>query len=600
MQMLPIGGCLAMIKYIYLNGRWRFTPVLDQRPENNHSLIQGTTPVYAYPELCRRDWEWVDVPGVWERYGEKYSIFEGICWYCREFEVDGITAGMAARLRFGGVNYRADVYINGQYVGWHESGYTEFVLDVTGFLRNGKNHIAVSVDNRPLIVKWPNDWGYFNYGGIHRDVTLELFEEDYIDKLDVTPDYEPDTGEALLTVSGTVRGGSGQCVSIQLDGKENRIQLGADGSFSETIRYSGLEAWTPEKPVCYEYVVAMGGCEYLCASTGFKRLSTIGGKLLLNGKPYRLNGCCYVYDSPKYGLVMAREQLLIDLGEMKTAGVNAIRTHYPMDQSFYSLCDEMGFLVWIEPNVYCSKPAADVSNTVFSRPEFMENAKNMLREMIAVARRFACVAIYGIGNECNVEHPEAMSFFRGLAAVVRETDSTRLVGYAALYGLIGDMGDLLDVIGINSYYGWYDHISDVCSYQPKKRSGGSIQLEHIDLSEFHKMIDAARLRLPKNLPILLTEFGGDSVPGYYSSAYDLWSEDYHAEVVREMIKASFRHDCINGTFVFAFTDYLDPSKPRNGFWNEFNLKGMLAYNRERKLPFYALQEVYGGLSSTVN
>ena len=106
------------------------------------------------------------------------------------------------------------------------------------------------------------------------------------------------------------------------------------------------------------------------------------------------------------------------------------------------------------------------------------------------------------------------------------------------------------------------------------------------------MIEQMNRELSEDVPILLTEFGADSVPGYLSSARELWSENYHAKVVSSYIEAAHARKDVVGTFVFCFTDYLDPSKPKNGRWNEHNLKGMLSYDRQYKLPYYALQEAY--------
>lgn len=95
------------------------------------------------------------------------------------------------------------------------------------------------------------------------------------------------------------------------------------------------------------------------------------------------------------------------------------------------------------------------------------------------------------------------------------------------------------------------------------------------------------------MPLLLTEFGGDSVPGYRDDLCPLWSENYHARLVEEYIAAWRQHDSVSGGFVFAFTDYQDPSKPMNGRWNGLNLKGILDYDRNEKLPCSALKKMYG-------
>lgn len=579
-----------MKRIVDLNGMWKFTPTHDQRPNNNKNMADGE-PMYAHPALQRTGWENVPVPGVWQKYAEKYSIYEGVCWYFREFELDDLPEGTFANLVLKGVDYRADVYVNGKFAGWHESAYTEFSLDVSALVHSGKNCIAVQVDNRPLMVKWPNDWGYGVYGGIHRDVFLELHSGSFLHSVEVTPDYDVEKACGVLTVHAKA-GGALPCeVTIAL-GEATQTFLCETEEFTAQVASPGISPWSPEQPCLYDLVISVNGSPCKECRVGFRHVECKKKQLLLNGQPTRMNGACYVYDSPRYGLVMAKDQLLADLREMKAANVNAIRTHYPMDDAFYELCDEMGFMVWIEPNVYCSKPANDVTNTVFSQPDFVENAANMVKEMIFGARQFASVVIYGIGNECNTEHPEALPFFTLLAETARKEDATRLMGYASLYGQIGAIGHLVDIMGGNSYYGWYGTIPTFEMEDKREEENGMVKVREADVSELHGMIEQMGRELSEDVPILLTEFGADSVPGYLSSARELWSENYHAHVVSRVIEESRQHPEVVGTFVFAFTDYLDPSKAKNGRWNDYNLKGMLTYERDRKLPFYALQKAY--------
>ncbi len=582
-----------MKKIISLDGKWRFTHVLDQRPDNNHSLYDGEVPLYATDKIYRTDWINVNVPGVWEKYAEKYALFEGVCWYYRTFEVEELTEDTVAQLRFGGVIYRADIYLNNEYVGFHESGYVEFTRDITKFIKQGTNCLALCVDNRPLIVKWPHDWGYFNFGGIHGSVSLELMSGEYIDSLSLTPDYDCEKGQGLLRVKGTLKHFDGSRITVSVAGRTAVLDAKADGEFDEILKIDGINAWTPDEPLLYECTVRIGEEVFEEKRVGFRNIKTQNAKILLNGNPFFCKGCCYLYDSPEHGLTASLEQMRYDLSEMKEAGINAIRTHYPMDEIFYRLCDEMGFVSWIELPVYCSKPSREETNTVFARPEYIENAQMILCEMIALARSHASVIIYSIGNECNIEHPEALPFFTVMANTVRETDDTRLVGYASLYGLVGEMGSILDVLGMNCYDGWYNKITEYYHYEEKEVENGAVKLPEIVLGRFHALANELDEKLPKDLPIVLSEFGGDSVPGFRSCSMDYWSEEYHAEVVKKTVLAVREHENrFAGTFVFAFTDYHDPSKPQNGFWNEYNLKGMLSYHRDRKLPFYALKEVY--------
>lgn len=577
-----------MKKVINLNGTWKFAPTFDQKPTNNHNVIESNIPMYAHEKLIRTGWQNVPVPGVWQRYAEKYSVFEGVCWFFREFDVVDFDEATFAKIVFKGVNYRADVYLNGNYVGCHESGYTEFSFEISSFLRTGKNYIAVQVDNRPTEVKWPNDWGYGVFGGIHRDVFIELYREEYVTDMKVIPDYDVENGKGILTVSATAVGVSE--ITVKLADQESRI-LAEDGKVQAVLTYD-ITPWTPENPVLYPMAILAGNEVYETKEIGFRNVCCRNKKFFLNGKEARFDGVCYLYDSPKYGLVMEEEQLKIDLQLMKEANINAIRTHYPMSDSFYALCDKMGFMVWIEPNIYCSKPAAEEENTVFKRKEFVDVAVSMTREMVEAAASFASVVIFGIGNECNVAHPEALAFFEKIAATVKEYDKTRLLSYASLYGWIGNISHLVDMMGINSYFGWYGAFDMYAAEDKLPVEDGKVVARKADVSPVHELIERVNSEIPEDMPVLLTEFGGDSVPGYYSTALEYWSENYHADVIKEYIKASAEHPCVAGTFAFAFTDYSDPSKPMNGKWDGYNLKGMVTYERDKKLPYYAIQEIY--------
>jgi len=581
---------------IDLNGTWDFVADLDPKYHATHGGFQK-------PDANRRHWLKVPVPGVWQTYAERYDIFEGVCWFAREFEVPECAEPATARLRFGGVNYLARVYVNGELVGEHEGGYTEFVLDVTGTLRAGSNHIAVMVDNRATSIKWPPCLGYFNYGGIHRSVHLEIADGPWLD--DVRIEAVPDDLGGLLTVTASVREAEpGLKVCVKGDGFAWEELVGEDGNVLCQVPQMGAELWSPDRPTLYPVRVELLGpngevLDVWAGHCGFRGVSIRDGRVHLNGEPLPLQGICYVYDSPVTGLVMASEQVETDLRLMKEAGCNAVRCHYPMDRVFYEACDRLGLLVWIEPPVYCYHPGDDDACTGFADPGWRDLALQMAREMVAVARNHPCVAIYGIGNECNTQNPEAEGFFRALAETVRSEDPTRLLSYAALYGNVGPLGEIVDVLGINSYWGWYDKIWGGKGLSPEQIGAGDRaepRLEPIDLQRMRDMLDTV-LERNSGLVLLLTEFGADSVPGAYSASRDLWSEDYHADLLRAVLDLAAEYPQIAGTFPFCFSDYRDPSKVPNGYWNELNLKGIVDYHRNRKLAWHALRNVYGAAAT---
>jgi beta-glucuronidase len=269
-----------------------------------------------------------------------------------------------------------------------------------------------------------------------------------------------------------------------------------------------------------------------------------------------------------------------------------------MAESFYAACDKLGVMVWIEPPVYCYHPPVEQCPSGFSLPRWKALAEGTIREMIRSARGHPCVTIYGIGNECNTAHPEAEAFFRDLASLVRREDPSRLVSYAALYGLVGPVAGLVDVLGVNSYWGWYDKVFGGKGLAPKVAgSTGPVEREPIDLAKMVEMIGAVLEAAPPRLVLLLTEFGADSVAGFRSSSRDLWSEEYHAELLAEIFDLASRYPQIVGTFPFCFSDYRDPSKVHNGYWNELNLKGVVTYSRKPKLAFEAVRRRYRAAGS---
>ena len=579
----PFGREEKMKNTINLNGIWKFAPIHDQKPNNNHNVSETSIPVYACCELCRKHWEDVEIPGVWQRYAEKYSVYEGVCWFYREFDVDSYDESYFSKLNFKGVNYKADVYLNGTLIGVHESGYTEFGFDVSKYLKQGKNYIAVQVDNRPTEVKWPNDWGYGVFGGIHRDVYLEIFDKDSVYDIEITPDFCVDEGTGILKLRSK---GNADKISVKINDVETEV-LPVGGIFEKEIKIDGITPWSPSNPKLYQVEISVKNDVYAKYNIGFRNISRKNRKLMLNGQPFEVKGACYLADTPKSGLAMTKEELKADLSKMKEANVNSIRTHYPMSDSFYELCDEMGFTVWIEPNIYCSKPDVKQINTIFSQKDFIDVAVSMTEEMVFGARRFASVIIYGIGNECNTMHPESVPFFEKISGTIRKSDNTRLLGYASLYGLVGKIGHTADIMGINSYCGWYGVINNF-TYSDDIGDG----VRKADVSAVHEIIERVENEVADDVVLLLTEFGADSEPGFISPNCMLWSENFHAEIIKKYIEAGREHDSISGYYVFAFTDYNDPSKPMNGRWNGYNLKGMISYDRQIKLPFYALGEAY--------
>jgi beta-glucuronidase len=454
------------------------------------------------------------------------------------------------------------------------------------------------VDNRALITKWPPCLGYFNYGGIHRDVTIEIMDSASLDDIAIAAIPEPNGG--VLNINGVVKQATAEMsVNISCAGATKTVNVAPDGSFNLNMQIVDVNHWHPESPYLYPLKINLLKDQQVIDEVeeecGFRSMKVVDNQIILNGEIFKINGICYVYDSPTRGLIMTDAQIECDIALIKEMNCTMIRCHYPMSRKFYQACDRAGIMLWIEPNIYCMHPNDDEVGTAFADPEHCRLAKQMIIEMIANARNHPSVVFYGIGNECNTTNPEADKFFRMLTDTIRLHDSSRLVSYAALYGKIGNLADIVDVLGINSYWGWYDKCFGGKGLEPEehyKKVDTTIMREPIDLTEMRKMLDTVIDKAHENTALLLTEFGADSVPGNLSNSRNLWSENYHADLLTEVLLLAEEYPQIVGTFPFCFSDYRDPSKLVNGYWNEINLKGVVDYNRNKKLAFSAMKSAY--------
>lgn len=594
-----------MRKIIELNGFWRFLPELEPQ---YHPGAE-----YAQPGWDRRHWEVVPVPGCWNLYAERYRIYEGVAWFARSFSLGEWSPEAVGVLRFGAINYAAEVFVNGQLAGEHAGGYTEFTLDVSHLLHAGENTLAVRVDNRRHRILLPACLGWFNYGGIHRDVTLEVACGGRLDwvGVDGVPSGPGAEGQVRLRVTARddrplraallLRDPAGQ--EVWRD--ETMIGGGSVRELACPWRLPAAQPWSPASPALYTLETSLldpagAVLDRVTTAFGIRRVRTEGATILVNDEPIWLKGICYLEDHPAVGITYDERIARADLDDMAELGVNAIRCHVPLHERMLAECDRRGLLVWSEVPIYCLDPH-EASGSAFSQPAYRDLAAAMLREMVQTAYNHPSIILWSLGNECKVAHPEAPAFFAGLAETIRGLDTTRLLSYASLYGTMGQVGELPDVIGVNEYWGWYDRVNAAPGKdRPLLREIGegadgarTVEVAALDLSRLEQEL-AAKSQTYRQ-PLLLTEFGADAVPGYRAADRALWSEDYQTYFLQRTYEVLRSAPNVCGAFPFLYQDYPDPSKHVTSYWAGLNLKGIVGYNRERKQAYAALQEIYQGM-----
>lgn len=567
-----------------LNGAWRF--IVDQDPEYHKG--------YDYSRAgSLRHWDTATVPGCWNCYGDKYDLFEGVAWFVREFQIDELPERPVAFLYFEGINYLADIFLNGKRIGTHEGGYTPFPVDASSAIQRGNNRLAVRVDNRHLRMKFPPVLGWYNYGGIHRDVSLIITNRTQIVEFNIEaiPEDERAVGQISIKAEPAEESMLIKAKVLEMSGKPVwEGKSAGTGEWKLSFALKEAKLWSPKTPFLYRCEVELISGKTVLdnrnCTFGIRRLEVQGNRIIHNGETLRLKGMCYLFDHPASGMTFDPSVVAADLDDLQAMGVNCLRSHFPPPSFFLDECDRRGIMLWLEVPIYCLSPKASETGTAFANPAYQTLALNMLREMVAHARNHPSVIIWSVGNECNTDHPEAVAFFRDCVGLVRSLDHTRLIAYASLYGAVGCVADLVDVIGINEYWGWYDRIN-----QSGEGEKGKTENYHSepDLSPLEKCLDE-KSKLGK--PLLISEFGADAKPGYLSSGCELWSEDYQALLFKKQMEFFARYPAIAGTFPFVYADYRDPSKCVNQYWHGLNLKGVVDYHRGHKLAWETMREFY--------
>ncbi len=563
-----------------LAGQWRFTPDWYDTCRRA-KWYQGVTRADDGRPMPV-DWDWdawetTVVPSCWNLQRSELLYFEGSGVYTRTFHYLAHIAGERAFLRFEGSQYRTSVFLNGKHMGTHDGGSTPFAVEISAAVEED-NRLVVVVEARRRADRVPaenTDW--FNYGGLYRDVLLirtpEAFIADWFIRL--VPDGSYSTIALDLEIRGaSPDGGSGRLTIPEL-GVDSLIPL-KDGVGSLTVR-AAPDLWSPESPKLYEVQLAyspsgaMGSdfkhqgnqIDYVVDRVGFREIRVSGRDLLLNGEPLFLKGICVHEDHLALGKATDEKTIRSTIAHLKELSGNFLRlAHYPHDGRFARLADELGVLLWEEVPVYWAIRFEDEGT--------YRDAENQLAELVLRDRNRASVAIWSVGNE-NADSDERLAFMKGLAETARTLDGTRLVSAACLLdheklAIADRLAEVLDVIGVNEYYGWYDP----------------------DFQKLPKILENSH----PDKPVILCEFGGGARSGHHGSAEDLFSEEMQARLYENQIQAILSCPYIRGTSPWILYDFRSPRR-LNPYQEGFNRKGLIAADREtKKLAFQVLARFY--------
>ena len=449
-----------------LNGDWKFS--FAENPE------QRNTDFYKEDYDCS-DWDEIKVPGHWQLQGYDYPQYTNVIYpwvktedikppfapekynpvgsYVKTFTLPSQWEDNPVYISFKGVESAFYLWVNGDFVGYSEDSFTPADFDITPYLKEGENKLAVEV-YRWCDASWLEDQDFWRLSGIFRDVFLYSTPQLHIYDFKVNTDLDEDYKDSDLVINANVINYDGEykgklLVEGQLYDKEGNpilnqpISMEAEMGDDKSIDLQGKAfvenplKWSAEHPNLYTLVLSLKDedgnlLETESCRVGFRKFEIKDNLMLINGKRIVFKGVNRHEFHPDKGRAIDREDMLADIILMKSYNINAVRTsHYPNDELWYDLCDEHGLYVIDENNLethgtWCMGQTEDEIIPA-SKPEWTDALIDRCNSMYQRDKNHPSVLIWSLGNEAwgGDNFIEMHKFFK-------DNDPLRIVQYEGI------------------------------------------------------------------------------------------------------------------------------------------------------------------------
>jgi beta-glucuronidase len=380
-------------------------------------------------------------------------------------------------VRFESVNYRSRVYLNGKLIGKNTGAYLPFEIRLPAGLlkRGGTNLLAIRVDDRRFPTDFPPSGlsttgvptgGWWNYGGLLREVYLRKIDRADFNTVAVLPDLPCGSCDAHVTYKATLRnyGDKAQRMRVTARLGARKVVLGTASvgakkfaTFTKRIAVKNPKTWSPTSPYLYNTSLTVSDgkktLQTYHVETGIRSIKVVNGHLMLNGKPLNFRGFGTHEDSLDKGFAIDDAQREQQIQWAREEGATLFRSHYPLHPYYYERLDELGMLAWTEVPIY------SVKTKYLKQLKVRKLAARELASAVQTNINHPSIIVWSAGNELSARPGPVQGYYIQRAVkLAKSLDPTRPVGLAvAGYPSAGCQPEYapLDVLGINEYFGWY-------------------------------------------------------------------------------------------------------------------------------------------------
>jgi beta-galactosidase len=416
--------------YKNLNGQWRFFWVERPADAPKNFFMPGYRDDHWPLIRVPGNWEflgygvpiYVNIPYEWDRHPEPPEVphdYNPVGSYRTYFEIPESWAGRQVFLHFGAVKSAMYVWVNGEKVGYSEDGKTPSEFDITGFLRQGQNLLAIQV------FRWSTGsylecQDFWRISGIERDVHMvarpQAFMRDYFVHAGLINDYRDGSfGLDVEIVSPRSKKNGPMDLDVRLYDPADaevlsftrEVKVPAQSklvlNFRDTL--PAVHPWSAEIPDLYRLTLTLRErngpvMESLSCHVGFRTSEIKDGLFLFNGRPVHLKGVNRHEHDPVTAHVVSSETMVRDIELMKQNNINTVRTsHYPNDPLWYELCNIYGLYVIDEANIESHGMGYNPDRTLGNNPLFMNAHLARVQAMVERDKNHPCIIFWSMGNE---------------------------------------------------------------------------------------------------------------------------------------------------------------------------------------------------------